>query len=336
MHPRRLLRALVPADVRPTRLRRVSLLTTVGLWLVVTTGATVRLTASGLGCANWPRCGSTPFPTEAKGGHAVIEFSNRAVALVAVLLTLLAWLNARRTPGLPRWADRLSLVLFVVTFAQIPLGGILTLAHLNPYLVMWHFFLALVALGCAVVLTFEAWGLERGRARNMVPRRVRELGLVLVAACAALVVTGAFATASGPHPGSLIGIRRIYTVEGTVYVHVRATAVFGIALVIVLAVIALRARPLLPFGGALLVLLGCQMAVGEIQYHDGLPWWLVLVHVALASAVWAVTVALVTALWRPPAALAAHIDWRDGQRASDLAPADAGAAGARRSLSRVE
>ena len=35
------------------------------------------------------------------------------------------------------------------------------------------------------------------------------------------------------------------------------------------------------------------MAVGEIQWRNALPWGVVLVHVALAAAVWARTVALV-------------------------------------------
>jgi heme A synthase len=50
-----------------------------------------------------------------------------------------------------------------------------------------------------------------------------------------------------------------------------------------------------------LVLLGlllAQMAVGEIQYRTKLPWWLVLVHVTMAGAVWGTAVALVASLWR--------------------------------------
>ena len=35
------------------------------LWVVVTSGAVVRLTASGLGCDNWPRCGDKPYPERA-------------------------------------------------------------------------------------------------------------------------------------------------------------------------------------------------------------------------------------------------------------------------------
>ena len=42
------------------------------------------------------------------------------------------------------------------------------------------------------------------------------------------------------------------------------------------------------------------MVVGEVQYRNALPWGLVLVHVTLAAAIWALTVAVVYSLWRPP------------------------------------
>jgi heme A synthase len=41
------------------------------------------------------------------------------------------------------------------------------------------------------------------------------------------------------------------------------------------------------------------MALGDIQYRTHLPWWLVLVHVAIAATVWSWTVALVALMWRP-------------------------------------
>jgi cytochrome c oxidase assembly protein subunit 15 len=309
--------------VSATRFRALSLITLGGLYAVVVTGATVRLTASGLGCENWPRCGKTPFPTQAQGGHSVIEFSNRLVAGLVVAMTLLLWLNARRA-HLPTWLRRLTLALFIGTFAQIPLGGILTLANLNPFLVMWHFLLAIAALAAGVVMAFESLGLPRA---PRLPRPLPELAALLAAAGATLFVTGAFATASGPHPGSLSEIRRIYTVEGTVYVHVRATAVFGITLALILGVLLVRARRVVRAALPLLVLLGVQMAVGEIQYRRGLPWWLVLIHVGLAAAVWVATVAFVTCLWKPPFGLAARVNSQDAGRTAHLPPTAAPAAG---------
>ena len=58
------------------------------------------------------------------------------------------------------------------------------------------------------------------------------------------------------------------------------------------------------FALGVLAALLVQMAVGEIQYRLELPWGIVALHVALAAAVWALTVALVTMLWQPPAWLA--------------------------------
>jgi len=65
-----------------------------------------------------------------------------------------------------------------------------------------------------------------------------------------------------------------------------------------------RAPRLFAFGLGVFGLLLVQMAIGEVQYRTHLPWPLVLVHVALAAAVWAGIVAFVAVLWRPPAAIA--------------------------------
>ena len=72
------------------------------------------------------------------------------------------------------------------------------------------------------------------------------------------------------------------------------------------------------------------MAVGEPQWRNELPWWLVLIHVGLAALVWAWTVALVTALWRTPAYT--DVD----ERAAHGRPARAAAARADCSVSRLE
>ena len=80
---------------------RLAAVATLAMFLVVTSGAFVRLTASGLGCDHWPRCGTAPFPTQGNQ-HAIIEFSNRMVALVGIALALLTWLASRKVPGLSR------------------------------------------------------------------------------------------------------------------------------------------------------------------------------------------------------------------------------------------
>jgi cytochrome c oxidase assembly protein subunit 15 len=286
----------------PTYLR-LATASGVALFLVITSGAFVRLTGSGLGCENWPSCGDKPYPEQ--GFHAFVEFGNRMVALVGIVLTLLTWLASRRVHGLSRGGRWAALGAFLVAVAQIPMGGITIALDLHPLAVMTHFLLGLTAFGLAVIAAFEAWSLRDGLAPAASPAWLRWIVTVLgLPACIALVVTGAVATASGPHPGSSDDVERLgLGIVDTVYVHVRVAAAFGIGALVV-GVVLWRIRQRYPglfrlWAGLLLVLVG-QAIVGEAQYRNALPWGLVLVHVILAAAIWAFSLALAFALWRPP------------------------------------
>jgi cytochrome c oxidase assembly protein subunit 15 len=292
-------------SVSARRFRQIASGAALMLLVVVATGATVRLTASGLGCEHWPGCQpGQPFPE--KGFHSYVEFGNRLVALVTILATGLAGGAAVFVDGLPRWAKALAWFTFAGTLGQAPLGALTVYYHLNPWLVLSHFLLSLVVLTAGVVVLLEAIGFERGRAAALVPRRLRVVAALFGAACVTMVVTGTLVTAAGPHPGSREGVRRLGNFQTAIEVHVRATGVFGILLVVLLVALWRRpgARGLLWATVATLGVVVAQMAIGEIQYRNRLPWWLVLGHVTMAAAVWAATVALVTSFFRPVAALA--------------------------------
>jgi heme a synthase len=288
-------------ELSPAAFRRVALLSAFMLWLIIWSGATVRLTGSGLGCEHWPGC-TAGHPLPAKNYHSFIEFSNRIVSALTIFATLVALLAALLTPGLRRRATQLALATFLGTLAQAPLGALTVYSGLHPLLVMTHLLLALVVLGWGVVLYLEALALEHGAAEERLPLQFRRGALLLAAALLALVVSGTVATAAGPHPGSSNDVRRLWNLHSAVYVHVRATAVFGLLFLAGLVYLwRHRERWPLYFEGAvvLLFLLLLQMGIGELQYRTKLPWWLVLVHVAVAAAVWAATVALVTLVQRP-------------------------------------
>jgi cytochrome c oxidase assembly protein subunit 15 len=303
------LRVSLPREISPGRFRLLAGISLAALFLVVTSGAFVRLTGSGLGCENWPRCGSTPYPQQ--GFHAFVEFGNRVVAAFGILLTLVAWLASRRTPGLPRFARLAALGAFLGAFAQIPLGGVTVIFHLHPLLVMSHFLLALAVVALAVVTAVEAWSLEGGPGARVGPGWLRQVVVWLgVPACAALVVTGAIATASGPHPGANRDVQRLgLGIVDTVYWHVRVAAVVGIG-TLLLGVFLFRLRRWAPgvfvVWCALLTALTAQAVLGEVQYRNALPWGLVLAHVFLAATIWTLAVALAFVLWRPPPLLLAE------------------------------
>ena len=276
------------------------------LFLVVTSGAFVRLTGSGLGCENWPSCGDKPYPEQ--GYHAFIEFGNRLIALVGIVLTLVTWLASRRVDGLSRHARFAALGAFLVAAAQIPMGGITIALDLHPLAVMTHFLLGLAVVGLSVIVVLEAWSLVAGLAAPAGARWLRRVvSWMGVPACAVLVVTGAVATASGPHPGSSDDVERLgIAITETVHVHVRVAAAFGIG-VLVVGWFLWRLRASYPglvrLWGLVLAALVAQAIVGEVQYRSALPWGLVLVHVFLATTIWALSLALAYVLWRPPSAL---------------------------------
>lgn len=287
-------------------LLRIALASFLVLFVVIASGAFVRLTGSGLGCENWPSCGSKPYPEQ--GFHAFVEFGNRMVALVGIVLTFATWLTSRWTSGLSGWGRWAALGAFLVAIAQIPMGGVTIALDLHPLAVMTHFLLGLAALGLALIAVLEAWSLRDGLAPPAGARWFRRIVTwVGLPACMALVVTGAVATASGPHPGSSEDVERLgLGIVDTVYVHVRVAAVFGIGVLVVgwfLRRLRSEYPGLLQIWIGLLAVLVAQAILGEVQYRNALPWGLVLMHVVLASAIWAFSLALAFALWRPPAPL---------------------------------
>jgi cytochrome c oxidase assembly protein subunit 15 len=266
-------------------IRRLVLANAVALVLIVATGATVRLTGSGLGCEHWPGC--TPHHFEPKSGHSYIEFGNRILAFLTILTTLATLVFARGH-------RRLAAVIFAGTLAQAPLGALTVHYHLNPWFVLSHFLLSLAVLTLAVILVAET----REREQSSHPPWLLWMGLVVGAAACVLILSGTLATAAGPHPGSQV-VRRLWSFQPAVYWHVRATAVFGLSFALVLAYLVRAKAPQVRGALVLLGLLGVQMAIGEVQYRTHLPWWLVLVHVTVAATVWAAVTSFVFSLWRP-------------------------------------
>ena len=277
--------------VSATTFRRLSYAALAALFLIVVSGATVRLTGSGLGCENWPRCGDSLLP--AQDFHALVEFGNRVVGFLVGLVTLAAALAASRVGRLPRWLLRAAWALPLTVLLQGVLGGVTVLVELHPLIVMGHFLLSLVALAIAVVVVLGARRLGQSP-EEALQAGLGPLALALVPSALVLVVTGTLVTAAGPHSGGE-DIRRFGVLLDALHMHIGATAVFGVAfLALVAALVRQRAsaRPELLLALGILVLLGGQMAVGEIQWRNALPWGLVLVHVALATVVWAAVVAL--------------------------------------------
>lgn len=279
--------------ISPGAYRKVAYAALISLWVIVLTGAAVRLTGSGLGCPDWPKCyGGYVAPLKL---HAWIEYGNRLVSgvvtIAAVAAGVLAW---RRRPF--RWELALfGALLPLGVIAQAGLGALTVENDLSPGFVMSHYILSMMILDAAFALawcsTYEPGERERSTDRLGVwaVRCLLPLGALTIA-------VGTAVTAAGPHAGGAgTGdvIRRLdFRGDDTLaWLATRHATIAVIFLVSVLAVIALLMRP----GGyrwpikALAVLAGIlvvQAIIGVVQYNTGVPAELVWFHVLFATLAW--------------------------------------------------
>lgn len=279
-------------SISPQLYAKVALIALGALSLIVLTGAGVRLTGSGLGCPDWPKCyGQTVPPLDA---HAVIEYGNRVltgfVGLAVIAASVLAWFRVPFRGHLALFGALLPLGVI----GQAILGALVVKYHLAPGLVMSHFILSMLLLDASFALAwcsrYEPWERRRSSDRLGVwaVRWLIPLGQLTILA-------GTIATASGPHAGAN-GNQLVHrfdfegtgTLEWVVQRHSVIATVFGLSAI---AVWFLLRRP----GGdrralkpltAVLGLLALQGAVGGVQWALKLPGELVWVHVALATVTW--------------------------------------------------
>jgi len=124
------------------------------LTLIVLTGAAVRLTDSGLGCPQWPKCYGKLYPP--LGTHAVIEFSNRLITVPVSLAAGAAWVGALRRRPYRRDLVWLGGLLPLGVLGQAVLGGLTVRGKLDYGWVMGHFALSMLILVAAAALAWRA------------------------------------------------------------------------------------------------------------------------------------------------------------------------------------
>ena len=252
---------------------------------IVLTGATVRITGSGLGCPTWPECtyGSyTPVAGQAEGAfHAWIEFGNRLLTFLllfaAVAVLIYAIRKARR--------DLIWRALLQVAgiFGQGVIGGITVLTDLNPLAVASHFILSIFLIAGAVSIV------ARGRSPLISIRptetKVKILAHAQVLLTFVVIVIGTLVTGSGPHAGDLEAPRLKLDERAITWLHADAViALLGVSLaLLVLSEISPETKRRIKIFFAVTL---AQGLIGYIQYVTGLPELLVIVHVLGSTLVW--------------------------------------------------
>lgn len=267
--------------VTPERYTKVAVTALVLLCIIVVTGAAVRLTGSGLGCEDWPRCNEERF-IDVSTAHGAIEQVNRLftglVAAGVILAVLAALKRVPRRPDLVRLAW--GLVAGVV--GQVVLGGIVVLTDLHPLANQGHFVLSMILVTNATVLVMRS----RDRSALPIPTALRRAARSTVLMGCLAILTGTVVTGSGPHAGDEEARRFDLDISSIARIH-------GISVILTLGALLLtirlarrnadswsRGSGILETTMAVGVVQGI---VGYVQYFNDIPAALVAVHVLGAT-----------------------------------------------------
>jgi cytochrome c oxidase assembly protein subunit 15 len=278
---------------------------------IVVTGGLVRLTGSGLGCPTWPECtaGSlVPVANQAEGFHKLVEFGNRTLtgvlvmvagaALLAVTRGLWGRLLARPGPPVRGPLALLAGLVVVGIVGQAVLGGVSVLLGLNPAVVAAHLLVSMAVIAAAFLLVVRGNETADGPARATVRRELRILARVLVGLAALVLTLGTVVTGSGPHSGdAAASVRFALDPRLLSWLHADVVIAFvGLTVAFWLGV-RLTAGPAAAERRALLLLGVCvlQGAVGYLQFFTGLPTGLVAGHMLGACLVWISTLGVLVA-----------------------------------------
>jgi cytochrome c oxidase assembly protein subunit 15 len=218
------------------------------------------------------------------------------VCIGVALAALAAWYRRPRRRDL--------LVLSMVMLLGVPMqgvvGAIVVWAKLHPATVQLHFVLSMVLVWAAVMMLVRSGEPDGDERVPAVVPRVRRRVRLLAVWTVLSVLAGTMVTGTGPHAGDTEA-RRFFGSETDINGHalqwvtrIHATIVW-ITVAIALSLLWLLRRlhhdrkvldaPLT----AWMIVAVVQGAIGYVQYAAGLPEGLVLVHVAGATTLVAVT-----------------------------------------------
>ena len=290
-------RPVALARLTPRAYARMTLAALVMVSAIIVTGAAVRLSDSGLGCSDWPRCEQGTL-IGASNQHQIIEQVNRlftGVMVVALAVTVLG--SLRRTPR-RRDLTWLSLALVLGTLGQAVVGGVVVLTHLHPAAVQQHFVVSVVMVTAALVLHRRAR--EEGGRRRVVSEPIHRHVWAVAVGTALAIAAGTVVTGTNIHSGSTAAgqpVRRFgFAITSVTRVHSGLVLVtLGLTLALAWR---LRRRPaeraVLEDGISLFLLAGfTQAGLGYVQYALDTPAVLVGFHVLGAVLVWIAAVHLV-------------------------------------------
>ncbi|CAB4888456.1 unannotated protein [freshwater metagenome] len=278
----------------PTTYRKISIAALVALCIIVVSGAAVRLSGSGLGCADWPNCSAEKF-IDVSTTHGAIEQINRLFTGVVMIVVIAAVLGAMKRRPRRRDLTTIAVLIALGVPMQGLVGAIVVLTKLNPFANQQHFLLSMVLVGLGTVLVRRSGEADGGVRAAVVSTATAAWVKGITVLTGLALVTGTFVTGAGPHAGDEKAKRFHVAISTVARIH-------GIAVMCVIAVtLALLWRLRVRHADRAVldnvlttwtVLAIAQAAIGYTQYFTGVPAVLVGFHVALATGLWVATMQL--------------------------------------------
>ncbi|MEU3309595.1 COX15/CtaA family protein [Nocardiopsis sp. NPDC055551] len=257
---------------------------------IAVTGATVRVTSSGLGCSEWPRCtpdSFVPIDTGHAAFNAAIEFGNRTLTFLVLAVGVITLIAVLRSTPRRRDLVRLATIIPIGVLGQAVVGGITVWTDLHPASVAAHFLLSMVMVFITVALYVRCQESE-GTPKVVVGPMLHTVAIALVVVGFLLLIAGTVVTGTGPHGGDAAAPRWEMDLPAVTRVHsvLGWLALMGSAAAVLLAYRGGAGRPARLSSVALLVIVLLQGALGYTQYALELPETLVVLHVLGSALTW--------------------------------------------------
>ena len=266
-----------------TTVTRILLVNLFAQSAIIATGAIVRITKSGLGCPTWPQCvgdSIVPLANQTESFHKYIEFGNRLLTFVLVIVAALLVFTIWRNPAL-KSLRVLSLAPIVGTLIQAILGGVTVLTGLHPLTVSAHFLtsIVLVALSHTLLRRYMSLGDQKRQNRS---------ANVLVLSSFVTVVLGTLVTGSGPHSGDKeVSSRYEFDLSTIANIHAKSVWIYFVILIVLAFKQYRNANHEIRRSFAVVALVVVsQGLLGYYQFFQGAPETLVFAHIIGSILFW--------------------------------------------------
>ena len=256
---------------------------------IIVTGAIVRITKSGLGCPTWPQCvgdSIIPLSTQAESWHKYVEFGNRLLTFVLLIVAILVAVSVWRKKNL-KSLRFLSIVPLVGTIAQALLGGVTVLTGLHPTTVAAHFLVSILIVALSHTLVRRYKTLNQHSQTNTLANLLTLIAFIVV-------FLGTLVTGSGPHSGDKYASSRFsFDITQISSIHAKSVWVFIAVFIWLYA----KSRPIKhpKLTSSFVLLLSIVLAqgfLGYFQFAQGVPEILVFIHILGAIGFWIATLKL--------------------------------------------